>query len=113
MSTMTAGISDEDRARIVAWARKHPEIRAVYLYGSRARGDNQPDSDIDLAIVLHQQRGDSDTLTTWIFWQAAWKKNPDLRLSQPVDMQWYEKGAGLERVGPGVERDGILLYSIK
>lgn len=27
-----------------------PYVEAVYLYGSRARGDNQPRSDIDLAI---------------------------------------------------------------
>lgn len=28
-----------------------PFVEEMYLYGSRARGDNQPNSDIDLAIV--------------------------------------------------------------
>jgi predicted nucleotidyltransferase len=28
------------------------QIEAVYLFGSRARGDNQPDSDVDVAIFL-------------------------------------------------------------
>jgi DNA-binding transcriptional ArsR family regulator len=27
-------------------------LRGVYLYGSRARGDHQPDSDVDILIVL-------------------------------------------------------------
>jgi antitoxin ChpS len=27
------------------------------LFGSRARGDNRPDSDLDLAVVLNGQRG--------------------------------------------------------
>ncbi len=33
------------------------ELEAIYLYGSRARGDARPDSDIDVLIVL---RGDFD-----------------------------------------------------
>lgn len=31
--------------------RKFPQIDRVYLFGSRARGDAQPRSDIDLAIA--------------------------------------------------------------
>ncbi len=103
-------LSQEDRKKIIAWGENHPEIRQIFLYGSRARGDNRDDSDIDLAIVLNRNSGDSDTFTTWIFWHADWIKNRDLSLSRQVDIQWYEKGAGLERVGPGVERDGVLLY---
>ena len=106
-------LSTEDRARIVTWAQRHPEIRAVYLYGSRARETHRPDSDIDLAIVLKPEPGDTDAFTTSIFWMANWKRSPDLHLSHPVDLQWYEKGADLARVGPGVERDGKLLYSVE
>jgi hypothetical protein len=29
-----------------------PEVLAVYLYGSRARGDSKPGSDLDLALLL-------------------------------------------------------------
>ena len=49
----TVNLSENDRADIVAWAKRHPEIKQVYLYGSRARGDNREDSDIDLALVLN------------------------------------------------------------
>ena len=30
-------------------------IRAIYLFGSRARGDNRPDSDYDLLIVTDKK----------------------------------------------------------
>lgn len=106
------GLSDQDRELIVAWARRHPEIKAVHLYGSRARGDHRPDSDIDLAITLHRNRLDADPENTWIFWISDYNSAPDLHLSQKAHLQWYEKDAGLERVGPGVERDGILLYPV-
>jgi predicted nucleotidyltransferase len=32
-------------------------LRAVYLFGSRARGDHEPDSDVDVLIVLDQIDG--------------------------------------------------------
>ena len=32
-------------------------IRALYIFGSRARGDNRPDSDLDLAFDLEEHYG--------------------------------------------------------
>jgi predicted nucleotidyltransferase len=96
-------ISGGDKAAIVAWARRHREIQEVWLYGSRARGDNRPDSDIDLAIVMD--------FAGYIFWHASFKAKPDLQLSHTVDLQWHHPNAtDLEIVGPGVRRDVILLF---
>ena len=36
--------------RLIAQLRQFPEVRRIYLYGSRARGDADPRSDIDLAV---------------------------------------------------------------
>ena len=33
-------------------------LYGVFLFGSRARGDHRPDSDIDLAVVLHDEHID-------------------------------------------------------
>jgi antitoxin ChpS len=38
--------------------RRKYAVNEVRLYGSRARGDFHPDSDVDLAVVLHGARGD-------------------------------------------------------
>jgi predicted nucleotidyltransferase len=38
-------------ARYVAVLRADPEVVAVFLFGSHARGDDQPDSDIDLLVI--------------------------------------------------------------
>lgn len=37
--------------------RKNYAVDEVRLYGSRARGDFRPDSDVDLAIVPRGERG--------------------------------------------------------
>jgi len=36
--------------RLVADLTRHPEVVRVWLFGSRARGDQRPRSDIDLAV---------------------------------------------------------------
>lgn len=63
---MTKGIlsPDEveaDRAAARAFLRRLPdtyEVEQVILFGSRARGDHRPDSDLDLAVVLKGARRD-------------------------------------------------------
>lgn len=105
-----SGLLEADRVAIVEWAERHSEIKRVYLYGSRARGDHRVDSDIDLAIEVSAQLGDSDSFTTWMYWKQDYDASPDLHLSVEVQLEWYEKDAGLERVGKGVEKDGVLLF---
>jgi antitoxin ChpS len=34
------------------------DVSQTIMFGSRARGDNRPDSDLDLAVVLNGKRGD-------------------------------------------------------
>ncbi len=95
-------LSDEDSLEIVTWAKRHPLIKQVYLYGSRARGDNRENSDIDLAIEMDFQE--------WFEWNRKFKESPDLHLSHIVHVEWYKKDASLQRVGLAVQKDGVLLY---
>ena len=50
----------------VAAVRRHYGARLVdiLIFGSRARGDARPDSDVDLAVILE----DGD----WRFWDEQW-----------------------------------------
>ncbi len=52
-----------DITRIVGLITKHlPATQAVYLYGSRARGEERADSDLDLAVLVPPGAPD-DTLS--------------------------------------------------
>lgn len=46
---MRYNLGKEDEARIISLAKKY-RVEKVILFGSRARGDNRPDSDVDLAL---------------------------------------------------------------
>lgn len=48
---VTMRLSPETLADIARRAYAVPEVRAVFLFGSQARGQARPDSDIDLVVV--------------------------------------------------------------
>ena len=45
-------LTDEQFSIIITWTRKTPEVQAVFLYGSRAKGTAKPDSEVVLALSI-------------------------------------------------------------
>jgi len=48
---MNSGLTESTTAQIRDVFSKHPEINQVILYGSRAKGNYKPGSDIDLTLI--------------------------------------------------------------
>lgn len=46
------GRVDEILRRVIAQAEHDPDVLAVILFGSQARGDARPESDVDVCVVL-------------------------------------------------------------
>ena len=80
-----------------------PGLVAVYLFGSRAREDARPDSDIDLAVLT---LGNLDPV-------ERWKLQEDLaaRAHQNVDLVDLRRASTVMRVQ--VLRDGRLLADVQ
>ena len=76
------GLSNRITDLLRAEVRRFPEVRAVYLYGSRARGDYSPQSDIDIAI-------DAPGLTQQNFAQL-WSAIDALPIAFPLDCVWLQ-----------------------
>jgi predicted nucleotidyltransferase len=60
-------MTEVDRQRILTAARDTllaalPDVWAIYVYGSFARGDEWPNSDVDLAVLLPADRQIEDLL---------------------------------------------------
>ncbi len=47
---MTFGLPEKTLRQIIECLKKYPEVRWAKIYGSRAKGNYEPGSDIDLAF---------------------------------------------------------------
>lgn len=79
-----------------------PAIQKVHLFGSFARGEATPKSDVDLLVVLNY-----DFLPTGMEYFQIWTELETL-LKRKVDFV-SEKSLS-KRVQPFVESDKILIY---
>jgi predicted nucleotidyltransferase len=59
-SGLAAGDSHAVSA-FIAKLRSSYDVSETIMFGSRARGDNRPYSDLDLAVVLNGKRGTYET----------------------------------------------------
>ena len=104
----TEGAVRDFLARIPADIR----LDRAILFGSRARGEHRPDSDADVALVLHE-RG-NDGLTLMMLAELAYYVYLDTGIMVqpvPIAIEDWPNPEGFPRLGflKNVEREGIVL----
>jgi predicted nucleotidyltransferase len=82
--------------------RRHPEVTAVKLFGSRAEGNHQPNSDIDLALW-----GDIDALAA----EAIAAELDELPLPYRFDVKAFA-AIPLPALREHIERVGIPMLPV-
>ncbi len=98
---MKYGIQDEVVEAIRSVFRTHTEVEKVILYGSRAKGNFKPASDVDLTLL-----GESLDLT--ILNQVSWELD-DLLLPFTFDLSLYQYLTNQDLLDH-IERIGIVLF---
>jgi len=81
---------------------RHPEIAAVKLFGSRAKGTHRPESDVDLALW-----GDVDALAA----EAIAAELDDLPLPYHYDVKPFAS-IKLQSLRDHIERVGITIFPV-
>ncbi|MFW5805844.1 MAG: nucleotidyltransferase domain-containing protein [Bacteroidales bacterium] len=91
---MNFGLQDKTLAMIKSVMEKHPDVKDVMVYGSRAMGNYKEGSDVDLALlgedikqntVLRIQQELEDLNTPYLFDVLAYNKLQDKSLKEHID----------------------------
>jgi predicted nucleotidyltransferase len=111
-----AALSDAERRvleRFVERIAEDPEldVRSVWLYGSRARGERHEESDIDVLVVTPNGRDDRDRLYALLDPLTAEEGfTPFLVSLQVWDPEWLENRREIKSFFmQEVDRDKIVL----
>ena len=99
---------DSIRETVSVWAISYPEIVQIILFGSQARGDSKPNSDIDLAFILEAVSGES-AYTRYCFERHKWKRELESILGLSISMV-RKTHNGKPDIQENIERDGIVIY---
>ena len=85
------------------------DVRAVYLFGSHARGDARPDSDVDLCIVAEGTEPQLETARR--FREAIWDvwPCPAFTLLPITPARLAEKQARRDHFFATVLKEGVLI----
>ena len=98
---LRTGLSERVTDLLRAELHRFPEVRAAYLYGSRARGDYKPQSDIDIAI-------DAPGMTPQHF-AKLWSAIDALPIAFPLDCIWLQ-ALPESRLKAQIEQDGRFFW---
>ena len=79
-----------------------PFVDAIYLFGSRARGDNRERSDIDIAILC-PKANEND-------WQSVLQLIEDADTLLPIDCIRLDKESPNSALRLQIEQDKKLIY---
>ena len=99
---MKYGLKDETIANIQAIFSTFPEVEKAILYGSRAKGNFKPASDIDITL-------EGEKLNLQILNQIEWKLD-DLLLPYTFDLSIFRHINNVDLI-EHIERVGVVLYA--
>jgi predicted nucleotidyltransferase len=97
------GLTDRDFAQILAALRQFPQIEESLIFGSRAKGNYKPGSDVDLAV-----KGKNITYRDVI--RLSTRLNEDLPLPYFFDVVHYEALDNPALIAH-IDRVGKIIYA--
>ncbi len=102
MKDVNYGLAETTIQKICAVLSRYPQVEQAILYGSRAKGNHKPGSDIDLTL-----RGNADLTLNVLF--RILDDLDDLLLPYTIDLSILDD-IGDPDVLDHIERVGVLFY---
>lgn len=101
---------NEFTTKVREWAEEISEIRAVILFGSRARGDYLPGSDWDICILLENINANAGNwYSTWFACADTWHESFCKKLGLEKSKVQFVAPTS-DAVRDGIARSSKVLY---
>ena len=103
---MSIAIPDDWVRSLIAWSRQNSRVQSAYVFGSRVKGTQHPNSDLDFAVCLSDWP--ESAFTTWMFEAASWREQ--LAKLLPVTVHLEMAMTDDKVVWPALQEHGILIF---
>ncbi|MBE2198922.1 MAG: nucleotidyltransferase domain-containing protein [Anaerolinea sp.] len=97
------GLRSEDLATLIAILAQYPAVQTALIFGSRAKGNYKPGSDVDIALQ-------GDEVTDRIAAEIAYHLNEDTLMPYHFDVLNYRMIANPDLVAH-IDRVGVPFYT--
>jgi predicted nucleotidyltransferase len=105
---------EETKKMLRKWASENADICRVYIYGSRARGNFDKSSDLDVAVELDPEQDDIDSYAFWISHGMELERELQSLLPYKIQLEYYSenrKELVKDIVRGAIEKFSIAVYS--
>ena len=103
----------DELGRIVHdWAAAQPRVSAAHLFGSRVKGTNRDDSDLDVAVELLSPKGLPGNFCDWADLADELRNSLGDLLPVVLDLTQYENPKDTPVVHKGLSSGSLLVYSM-
>lgn len=92
------------------WAVNKPEIKSVHFFGSRVKGTNREDSDLDVAIELMPGLDECGGLSAWMRSSDKWSKELNELIPYEVQAEWND-GENTDLIKKGLSEACMLVHA--
>ena len=83
-----------------------PEVR-IWAFGSRARGDAEPDSDFDICIVLKNANREADKKVSNIAWEVSFAHGLVITTICYSEAEFYQGPSAVSPLVRTIQREGV------
>ena len=94
---------------VYKWASETELIRKAYIFGSRARGTETQESDLDVAVQLNTLPGDGSEYATWFFTNKELASSLQKKLPIKLQLEWYDPDI-TKTIQIGILQSSVLVY---